>query len=735
MAWQLHYTSVAAGPTGRAGFQFVAETPGLPEGVRSRVAPLLTYRPPPGAPLAPTEREASCFPVALTYDLLGSHRVLTRCVHLGRDYSGRYGNFLGHALVVSPGELTGLRPVELWQAPFWKDTPETALPGLTEIVPGGTADPESLGEWLASQGDGGYARLGFLLETTVRALTRGHGRLVLVAGDVEEIVRWITVISYSLPQTVALGLSFVTYSADPATASQIIVGTTPDVWLPSDLDAEVVDLTRPATGSGTGRLARTVVDRWRRMDMAALDGMAELGRTDPEAAAALVAFCDGDVTVTRAEQLDAARLLEAGLPAWVWRALEGAADRMEYELAAAASATGPPDAADRCAARCVALALRNPELPLPAVRLRAATRLALEPRVRDALGGAGSLTGLADVTLLAVEAGLAVPGRDLERRAAALVRAGAGDLRRAAGRMPYGWRGGLVEGALAGLETASAEVRARLLTDEVCDLLAPADLTRAPRTGAAVLHRLVRRGALGRVDATERLVRLAPEPGRDTVLREIWAGPPTPAECGALAERLGSSAGVSPVLVELPGRAFLSGGPREEPARLARLVTSPAPSGSAELVVVVAEISGAVRPGDLAGPLERLLDARETAGPELRGAVAKAVLGVLDARGPEFRAKVVMTASRRAAAWLVDLWLRRVRSREEQARLLEVTVRLRLGGAGSERLDAWARGSPLGSMRARFAHDPDLLRGYEELVRPRTALWERLRPRLVWKRE
>ncbi|MFF0576512.1 GAP1-N2 domain-containing protein [Streptosporangium saharense] len=735
MAWQLHYTSVAAGPTGRAGFQFVAETPGLPPGVRSRIAPLLAYRPPPNAPLAPTNQEISCFPVALTYDLLGSHRVLTRCVYLGRDYSGRYGNFLGHALVVSPDELTGLRPVELWEAPFWKDSPDAALPALTEIVPGAATDPESLGEWLAQQGDGGYARLGLLLETTLRSLAGAHERLVLVAGDVEEIVRWITVISYSLPWTVALGLSFTTYSADPATAPQTIVGTTPDVWLPSDLDAEVIDLAGPVTATGTGRLARTVVDCWRRMDMAALDGMAELGRTDPEAAAALVALCDGDPTVTRAEQLAVARLLGAGLPARVWRALENAADRMEYELAAAASVTGPPETADRYAARCVALALRDPGLPLPAVRLRAAARQALEPRVRAALGEAASLTGLADVTRLVVEAGLAVPGHDLERGAAALVRAGAADLLRAVGRMPYDLRGRLVAGVLAGLETASARVRARLLTDEVCDLLAPADLARAPRTGAAVVHSLVRRDALGRIDATERLVRLAPEPGRDTVLREIWAGPPTAAECGALAERLGTSVGVSPVLTELPGRAFLAEGPRKETAGLARLVTARAPVGSAELVVAVAEITGAPRPRDLAGPLERLLDAGETVTPDLRGAVAKAVLEVLDSRRPEFLAKVVLTASRRAAAWLVDLWLGRVRSREEQARLLEVAIRLRMNGTPSERLDAWARESPLGSMRSRFARDPELLRGYEELVRPRTALWDRVRPRPMWKRK
>ena len=45
MAWQLHYTSAATGPSGRAGFQVVADSPGLPAGPAAEVTPFLTYRP------------------------------------------------------------------------------------------------------------------------------------------------------------------------------------------------------------------------------------------------------------------------------------------------------------------------------------------------------------------------------------------------------------------------------------------------------------------------------------------------------------------------------------------------------------------------------------------------------------------------------------------------------------------------------------------------------------------
>nr|BFE88551.1 hypothetical protein GCM10020093_111520 [Planobispora longispora] len=68
----------------------------------------------------------------------------------------------------------------------------------------------------------------------------------MISHDSEEIVRWIGVISYSLPWALAARLSFATYSADPASASQVLVGTTPDVWVPADVDAALVRLDEPA---------------------------------------------------------------------------------------------------------------------------------------------------------------------------------------------------------------------------------------------------------------------------------------------------------------------------------------------------------------------------------------------------------------------------------------------------------------------------------------------------------
>src|SRR5690606_12878610 len=135
---------------------------------------------------------------------------------LGRDYSGRYGNFFAHAVVAEPDELEGLRPAELWHAPHWTHRPHpgtTVLDPLDELVPGASLDPESLAAWLARGGgreDGrgdSYALLGRLVDAVAAVLGRGHGRVVLVADDVDLIARWIAVVSYSVPVPAAARLS------------------------------------------------------------------------------------------------------------------------------------------------------------------------------------------------------------------------------------------------------------------------------------------------------------------------------------------------------------------------------------------------------------------------------------------------------------------------------------------------------------------------------------------------
>ncbi|MFB4309137.1 hypothetical protein [Actinomadura sp. GTD37] len=353
MAWQLHYTSARRGPTGRAGFQFVAETPGLPDGVRAGVTPYLSYRPPPDAPLSPDDAELRLFPVSLLYDRVDGRPLLLRSRYLGRDYSGRFGNFFAHAVVAEPEELEGLRPAELWHAAHWaqRPAPEAVLDPLDELDPGAALDPEALAAWLAVSGpDDPYALLARLVDAVAAVLGRGHGRVVLVADDVELIARWIAVVSYSLPVAAAARLSFVTYTADPDGAAQRLVGTTPAIWAGvrhHASHASAFDLREGGADGPASRFARTVADCWRAADLGGLDALGELAPLDDparEGAAALLALCRRDPAVTAGEERAAAELLERrgpGIPEWVWRDLVPGVPSMGLDLALAVHARAP----------------------------------------------------------------------------------------------------------------------------------------------------------------------------------------------------------------------------------------------------------------------------------------------------------------------------------------------------------------------------------------------------------
>ncbi|MFD0904271.1 GAP1-N2 domain-containing protein, partial [Actinomadura sediminis] len=399
MAWQLHYTSVRRGPTGRSGFQFVAGTPGLPEGARAGVLPHLSYRPPPEAPAEPGDAELDRFPVSLLYDRVDGRPVLVRCRYLGRDYSGRYGNFFGHAVIAEPEELEGVRPAELWRSPIWAALPSPGdrLDELDELPPGAALAPEDLARWLPASGPADpFGTLGVLAAAVGERIAAGDGRVVLVADDADTIARWIALVSYSLPVAAAERLTFVTYSADPQRAAQHLVGTTPGVWTDVRHHAShalAVDLREGVPDGPASRQARTVTACWRDADFAGLDALAELAELDglgTEAAAVLLALCRPSAAVTADEERGLAALLAArrpALPDWTWRALVPRVPSMTLDLAVAvrdaARAAGVPEPARRCDLRVATLALSDPS----------ARRAGRPPAPRARCGGFGRACG------------------------------------------------------------------------------------------------------------------------------------------------------------------------------------------------------------------------------------------------------------------------------------------------------------------------------------------------------
>ncbi|WP_141584232.1 hypothetical protein [Actinomadura sp. WMMA1423] len=705
MAWQLHYTSARRGPTGRAGFQFVAETPGLPDGTRAAVTPYLSYRPPPDAPLSPGDAELELFPVSLLYDEVDGRPLLLRCRYLGRDYSGRYGNFFAHAVVAEPEELEGLRPAELWQAAHWTPLPAPGgvLEPVEELTPGAALDPEALAGWLASAGPGDpYALLAHLVDAVAGVLGRGHGRVVLIADDVELIARWIAVVSYSLPVAAAARLSFTTYTADPDGAAQRLVGTTPAVWATAQnraSHASVFDLRRGAPEGRASRFARTVAGCWRDRDLGGLDALAELAPPDDparEGAAALLALSRGDATVTAGEEGAAAELLArrgTGLPAWVWRDLVAGVPSMGLDLTLAVHARARESGAADLAARC---ALRVGGL------------------VSEALAGASRLAEVAGAASVAERAGAGVDPGEVAASAARCVRGGPAELAEALTGCPAGLRDALLDGIVAGL--AGSGERAAALTPDNCDLLyAHAERLRAaPGVAVPVLASVGRRRAGRRIAVTAELLRLdGCEPGAvDAAVREVWAAPPSAAECLELLDAWGAEPPPA-ALAELPSRTFArlagpGGDGLAEPAalRLAERVRALAPDGRAGRDAALVQAYGMAITADpprAARALESLADAQGATERLAREAFADAALR-LSPRPPGFRAELLAAVpapvrARLAARWTGELPGRvraghaplRGQEVERRNELVEVVLRLRRLGAGEPALESWAR--------------------------------------------
>ncbi|MEU8148386.1 hypothetical protein [Nonomuraea sp. NPDC048901] len=736
MAWQLHYTSAATGPSGRAGFQIVAESPGLPAGSGQQVTPYLTYRPPPNTPTAPSPERIRAMPVALSYGPVGDRYALVRCVYLGQDYSGRYGNFLGHALVLADDDLVGLRPIEFWQAPLWADTsasPGSELPELVDLMPGAALDPESLGRWLDSGGAAAYERLSILLELVRRSLVQADGRIILVSADCDEIVRWIAVLSYSLPWDAVTRLSFVTYSGDPASTAQLVVGTTPDVWIPSDVDATVVVLAEEPQPIETGRFSTTVRELWRSMDFAGIDELAGFKAADPDTAAALVALCLTGASLSAQEQAAVAELVRNGLPEWVWPLLGQRADLLGHPLAAAVAEHGPAEAAGACMARCVELALHDPELGRPRAPLPHAYRPRVTAVALTELDAVNRLDRLVGILRTAEAAGLELPAAHMERAAAALARADLADVSKQLGRTPFAWREPLLDGLVHGLERAAPDA---LLADlrrspELCRLLADRDLRAAPATASAVIVWQVESGGLDRVEATVRLLSLRNAPGtweeREQTLKAIWQAAPKADEVRRLIETGGEQVQEYPTLSGLPARLFVRVGVKSrEAVDVAGRVRDAGLAGfvadDAEAVLLVTELGGVRTPVHAVREVERLTALAGRLDAELAALVRALAAKTLAGQDPAFRMVLVRELPRRSQDWLVDLWLAARPSREEQTALLEIAIRLRGHGVLISSLDEWAHGvansrSPFAFMDSRFKKDPELHEGLRELMR------------------
>jgi GTPase-associated protein 1 len=581
-AYQLHYTSSARGLSGYPGFQFVALSPGTPAAAEHAVSRYLTYQPPPSAPSQPGPAEMARLPLAFGYALERGHAVLTLCRYSGRDYSGRFGNFFGHAIFAEPDDLTGLRPVEFWAAPWWADTaaePHLArdLPPLSRLWPGDATDPTAVQLVLAKGRDHAYLLLELLIDAVLQAMDKRAGRVVLVADDVNDVAMWIAAVSYSLPYSMTRDLSFVTYSASPEQAPYFMTGTTRDV-ASRGLQCRWFDLDRLRSDVDDVRVsgyARGLVDSWRTGNLMRIDAICDLadlgtgragvkiGALSTAAAfrdsASLLALCrDGEPVSERDEPavVQFIRQHASRFPAWLWTAFrDGTVSNFRLRLAAwrAASELLRTDIADPVGVSCVTAALQEPTYR---ARLRdggslsPSAREQVRPRLDKRLAAGTDLRDIAEVAELATVARVTVDHETLRDATSACAKTRVSSIGAAVLALPGAYAATFRLGVLDGLEAAPKAILEAALDPAACDWIGRQDWRAYPRVGRRVLMQQALAHPRDRVVVADQLIALCKHVRTTAseikeMLEEIWAGQsPSPGD----SQQLLSSAGKIPDL-------------------------------------------------------------------------------------------------------------------------------------------------------------------------------------------
>lgn len=257
---QLQYTSLPSGPEGRRGFQVSASTPGLTAALEDAAIAVSVYRPPPGV-----LRDDNGLPLVLGYSLVGEAAVLYQSAYIGVDFAGRQGNYFAHALLLDDPQmdLHGLRPIEAWRAPVWRRAPgaTTHLPALDVVASGPATGLAAVQPFVGARDRASL--LQGVLTAVQSALLDTREQVVLVCRDSDTAALWIAAATHSLPQHLALQVTFTTFSATPLEADVLVVGTTPDIDVQRSpfRPQTVVDLTSD-TVAGASPFAQACAEAW-----------------------------------------------------------------------------------------------------------------------------------------------------------------------------------------------------------------------------------------------------------------------------------------------------------------------------------------------------------------------------------------------------------------------------------------------------------------------------------------
>lgn len=220
---QLFYTSCRKGLSSGMGFQTYAMSKGITEEERKEIEGYCVYIPSDNLPTQPSDEEIDeLFPISFSsFRLKNGKYCISSAKYIGKDYSGRYGNYFCHVLISD--KIWPFYPIELYESRVFRssltDNEENAeeivyLPELNEIPLGNRIHFDSIGSFL-KKADVGKRRKGFteLMKSSI-SFSSNNKRIVF-CDHKDNVPYWIGAMQMSLPRKLAQEFSFTTYCYNP----------------------------------------------------------------------------------------------------------------------------------------------------------------------------------------------------------------------------------------------------------------------------------------------------------------------------------------------------------------------------------------------------------------------------------------------------------------------------------------------------------------------------------------
>lgn len=218
-ALQYIYTSWKNGTSTEKGYMIYSRSEGITEAECAAIKDVMQYIPPKELSIAPTQQEITdVFPYAFAYFKLPTGRgCVAQSTYLGRDYSGRFGNYIIYALVFDIADLPN-RPAEMFAQPYIKtamteeelnaSSPVPPLPPIEISEYGSVVNDDQLNEFLFGN-EKTFAQV-FSMMLKAREMS-----VPFYLNDTREnLVLWAAAIERALPPCMAMQFTFNTYMYD-----------------------------------------------------------------------------------------------------------------------------------------------------------------------------------------------------------------------------------------------------------------------------------------------------------------------------------------------------------------------------------------------------------------------------------------------------------------------------------------------------------------------------------------